>query len=93
MAFSINGFGTTFYGKAEEDEDGSYVVTEWVVAAFLPLIPLGSKRIWPVSQDDKPWWKRDVGEKFQVEKVSLHMPHLFKGYAVTLGIFLLLRLA
>lgn len=93
MAFAFNGIGTTFYGKADEDDDGSYVVTEWVIFIFFPIVPLGSKRVWPVSQDDTPWWKRDMGEKFQTIRVPLHLPHVWKGYAVTLGFLLFLKLA
>ena len=59
MAFSVNGVGTTFYGLALIEPDGSYIVTEWVVFFFIPLIPLGSKRIWPVQKEKLPWWKLD----------------------------------
>jgi len=92
VAFSINGIGTTFYGSADPHEDGSYVVTKWVIFVYIPLAPLGSMRIWPISQDDVPWYKRDMGSKFHYEKVPLHMPHLLKGWGVTLGLFLLLKM-
>jgi len=45
MAHSINGVGTTFYGKRDFRADGSYVTTEWVVLLWLPLIPLRSFRV------------------------------------------------
>ena len=46
---------------------------------FLPIIPLGSKRIWAVKRPKLPWWKLDkenigLGEKFNVIPVHLYMP-------------------
>lgn len=45
MAYSINGFGTTYYGRRAYERDGSYVMTKWVIAGTMPLIPLGSVRV------------------------------------------------
>jgi len=91
MAASINGVGTTFYGRADEDDDGSYVVTEWIILVYVPLIPLGSRRVWPV-EDRQPWWNPNLAKQFQAVRVPLHMPHVFKGYAVTLGLMLFFKL-
>ena len=88
MASSINGIGTMWYGHALEDEDGSYVVTEWITVVWIPLIPLGSKRVSLVPPEDTRWWKQEVGSKYWVEKVPLHWPHIFKAYAVLLAIVL-----
>lgn len=43
--FTLNGFGTTFYGKRDFRADGSYITTEWIVLAYLPLIPIRSLRV------------------------------------------------
>jgi hypothetical protein len=91
MAFTINGCGTTFYGSADPHPDGSYVVTTWVVLAYIPLIPLGSMRVLPVSQDHLPWYKRS-GQQYRSIKVPQHMPHLWKGWGVTVGLFLLVSM-
>jgi hypothetical protein len=80
MASSINGIGTTWYGKADPEDDGSYIVTEWIIFVYVPLIPLGSKRVRQIESG-----------QFEVSKVPLHMPHLLKGYAVTLGLFVLFK--
>jgi len=45
MPFTYNGFGTAFYGEAEHHPDGSFITTKWIVAAYIPLIPLGSFRL------------------------------------------------
>lgn len=87
MAYSINGFGTHFYGSAEPHPDGSYVVTTWVVAFFIPLVPLGSKRVLPIKWEDLPPNER-IGRKYRSMDVPLHVPHLLKGWGVTLAIVL-----
>jgi hypothetical protein len=45
VALSINGFGTTFYGRRLRRPDGSYVTTKWFILAFLPILPLESARL------------------------------------------------
>ena len=92
MAFTINGFGTKFYGSANHGTDGSYVVTKWVVLAFLPIVPLGSLRVLPVSQAEKPWWKRSLGRQFHAVEVPLYVPQVLKGYAITVGLFIFLKI-
>jgi hypothetical protein len=48
---TFNGFGTTLLDYRER-EDGSWEATRWVVAAMLPLVPLGSYRINPKRQQN-----------------------------------------
>ncbi len=44
--YSLNGIGTTIYGKsAVSPQDGSYVATKWVVFLWLPIIPIGTYRV------------------------------------------------
>jgi hypothetical protein len=45
MAYSLNGFGTTFYGERDHRADGTYITTEWITAFYIPLIPLRSFRL------------------------------------------------
>lgn len=45
MAFSYNGFGTRFYGKCDFRADNSYIMTKWVVFAYIPVIPVSSLRV------------------------------------------------
>ncbi len=49
MLRSGNGIGTVHYGRSHEREDGSYVATVWVVVFYLPLWPIRSERILPLS--------------------------------------------
>ena len=43
--FSLNGIGTTLYGKSDAASDGSYIATKWFIFILLPIIPLGSYRV------------------------------------------------
>ena len=52
MPYSINGFGTKFYGERDFRNDGTFVTTEWVTAVFVPLIPLRSLRLRPSRPSD-----------------------------------------
>ncbi len=45
MAFTLNGFGTTFYGQSDAHLDGSFQTTEWFVVAHAPVIPLKTLRV------------------------------------------------
>lgn len=45
MASSINGFGTTYYGRRRFKRDGSYITTQWTIAATLPIFPMSSVRV------------------------------------------------
>jgi hypothetical protein len=45
MAFTFHGIGTMVYGERDYWPDGSFVTTEWFVIAFVPLLPVISKRI------------------------------------------------
>ena len=48
---TFNGFGTTLLDYRER-ADGSWEATRWVVAAMLPLVPLGAYRINPKGQQN-----------------------------------------
>jgi len=45
MAYTLNGIGTTFYGKRDFRGDGSYITTEWATFLFVPLIPFRNFRV------------------------------------------------
>ena|ERR1035438_8013007 len=45
MAFTIHGIGMMVYGERDYWPDGSFVTTEWVVFAYLPIAPIISERI------------------------------------------------
>jgi Flp pilus assembly protein TadD len=47
---TVNGIGTTFYGRRDFDpESGTYVGTHWLVLLFIPIFPLGAYRVLPAE--------------------------------------------
>src|SRR5438067_7799577 len=43
---SVNGFGTALHGRRDYDpETGTYVLTHWVTALFVPLVAIGAYRV------------------------------------------------
>jgi len=85
MPQSFNGIGTMYYGSALPQDDGSHVVTEWVTFLWVPLIPLGSRRVWDEGTESH-WFMNQSTTHYKVEKVPLHFPHLLKGYGALLAV-------
>ncbi|TAK90949.1 MAG: hypothetical protein EPO06_06400 [Burkholderiaceae bacterium] len=85
MPHAFNGTGTMYYGKAFPETDGSYVVTEWITLLWLPILPLGSKRVWFQSAEYMRWGNQST-TNYKVLAVPLHLPHIVKGYAFTLAV-------
>jgi hypothetical protein len=54
--FTLNGFGTTFYGMRDFRADGSHVTTEWIVLAYIPLIPVRSLRVSYRGPGEHSWY-------------------------------------
>ena len=53
MAFTLNGFGTTYYG-VRWLPDGTYITTKWVVFCFIPVARMahavsGANRVHPLA--------------------------------------------
>ncbi len=51
MPFTFNGVGTTLYGSRDFEKDGSYITTEWIVVAYVPILPFRSLRILPTGNN------------------------------------------
>lgn len=47
MPLTLNGFGTAYRGKADEDANGVYVTTLFIVAFNLPIFPLATYLVRP----------------------------------------------
>ena len=46
------GYGTTFYGKRDFREDGSFITTEWIIISWLPIYPRRSTRLISLGMGD-----------------------------------------
>ena len=100
MPCTINGTGTKYYGAREYDIGGTYITTEWVVAVGIPLIPLGSWRVYPVSEerfrDHQQIMLREAShttQSFEAQRVPLNWRQVLNVYAVTLSALGLVALA
>jgi hypothetical protein len=91
---SINGIGTTLYGKKGEDLDGSYVATEWFIFAFLPIIPIGSFRVWKekITTSGVPLIAHNSKIEYRRKKVPLDWEQVMRTYLKTWGVIAALLL-
>jgi len=65
---TINGVGTKFYGKNNEQSDGSYTTTEWFVFLMLPIIPIGSYRVIEHKRSSLIQTEYNIIEKLPLDK-------------------------
>jgi hypothetical protein len=85
--FSVNGIGTTLYGRREVNPvDSSYIATKWLIFFFLPLVPLGSYRIIKAKQKffSAQW------PQYQMTSIPLHRPQVFTTYTAVWGTIIVL---
>ncbi len=47
--FTLNGFGVSIWGSRDFRSDGSYVTTRFLVALFVPILPLDAYRVIPAG--------------------------------------------
>ncbi len=50
MPFRFNGCGTSYYGRRDVADNGSYITTLWITGVWIPLLPLASYRVLQVGQ-------------------------------------------
>ena len=82
MPHSFNGIGTTYFGKREEEADGSYITTEWISFLYCPLFPLGSYRVKPTGETDSTYLVvyASSNERYLVRPVSLNLRQVRNVY-------------
>lgn len=61
-SWSISGIGQKLYGKRAFRVDGSYRTTKWFIFFHLPIYPIATFRVKPVS-----WRKRTVLEELPID--------------------------
>ncbi|RYH17981.1 MAG: hypothetical protein EON54_27640 [Alcaligenaceae bacterium] len=91
MPFTLNGTGTRYYGEREHDIGRQYTTTLWVVVFAIPLVPLSSWRVYPLSEeqsiDQSYFHNREVSnteQHFQAVRVPLNWRQVRNVYSVTL---------
>lgn len=84
-AGSLNGIGTTLYGKRDVEPDGSYIATKWFIFLLLPIIPISSYRILP--GDTKMFGLTESTGYLRFDKVPLNKKQVFNTYLVIIIAF------
>jgi hypothetical protein len=79
MPFTFHGIGTANYGERDYWPDGSYVTTEWIVFAFVPISPILSKRLTSTNQG-KPHAVRDESGYYIYETTSPNRKQVVSVY-------------
>jgi hypothetical protein len=74
---TINGIGSAFYGCSDVGSDGSYVTTKWITI-LIPLVPVGSYRVRPISSTNLIVYS---STEYESQTVPLHWPHIVAMYA------------
>ncbi len=78
MAGTWNGIGTKYYGSRDQYPDGSFITTEWFVILFLPIIPLGSKRVIYMGTSHR--WRTTTTQYMIIQNVRLAWKQVFSIY-------------
>lgn len=84
ISSSVNGIGTTLYGKREINSNGSYIATKWFIFFLLPIFPIGSYRVLPSTPKiTSPVEQTTAYSIF--EKVSLNKKQVINTYLLVYG--------
>lgn len=74
---SVNGIGSTLYGKADQHDDGSYIATEWFTFFFVPVLPICSYRLIKTRTSI-------LSSQYRIlDKFPPRTSHIVQGYAVS----------
>ncbi len=80
--FTFNGIGYKLYGR-EEQGDGTYIATEWVVFAWVPFIPVASYLVLGYEE------KSPISGEYELNRVPLNWKQVRKTYLIVLLPFFL----
>lgn len=91
---SGNGNGEGFYGKKLIKEDGSYVATKWFMILLIPILPLGTYRIWKGKTSHGIIADARIGisqsTEMRMERLKMDWSQVILTYLVALGIVVFL---
>lgn len=90
MPASFNGCGTTYYGRRDFHRDDSYITTEWIILAHIPIFPLASFRVLPAGGGHN--YLVFNSQNFRVQKIPLCRQQVQNTYLTILTVILSLIL-
>ena len=87
-----NGFGITWYGKSDFHTDGSHITTFWIIALYIPLIPIYSLRVWEIAEEQRLFWLIPYTDtsRCYIQKQPLHWRQVGRVYLYLLPVYLYL---
>lgn len=88
MPYTLNGFGTRYYGRRDPADDGSYITTLWITALYVPILPLGSYRVLPVGQGTN--WVVHRSQNYHVLRIPLCWDQVWHVYMIGAPILILI---
>lgn len=86
--YTLNGIGTTMYGRRDPQPDGSYVATVFLCLVFIPLIPLSSYRVLPQGQGWLFYGKVPLSGFARAVKLAMLSFFLFGAAMIGVGSYL-----
>lgn len=92
MPFTFNGIGTALYGARDFGPDGSYTTTEWIVLAYLPVVPLKSMRILETGEG-RNYGVYASSRYYVLDKLGLNLRQVLSVYGLLAFICLCVSLA
>jgi hypothetical protein len=84
MPCTVNGIGTTYYGRREPGTDGSYITTEWLVFFYLPIVPIGSFRVRPIK-GSQSFFGFEIDKEYYAIRVPLHWKQIGNIYLILMA--------
>jgi hypothetical protein len=89
MPSLVNGCGTAFVGRHDPALDGTFVLTEWIIVAFLPIFPLRSVRVLAESSPTGfPFVY--LSRQYKCVETKLDWPHIRRIYAGVIPIIIII---
>ena len=85
MPSSLNGTGTMYYGKRDVDIGGTYVTTKWVTIFWLPVLPLSSWRVFPLTDERVALANHRIEQAFEASAAPLNWAQVLNVYLVTVA--------
>jgi hypothetical protein len=92
---TFHGIGTMTYGQRDYWPDGSFVTTEWIVVAWVPIAPLSSMRL-ARTNGGKPLARRNSEGYYVYEETAPNPRQVVSVYcwlACFIGVFVALATA
>ena len=92
VAKNYAGIGTTYYGVANCQDNGSYITTKWFIIWHIPIVPLSSYQV-KFRDRTYDYVKKLSTENYEyIKKVKLNIKQVFKTWVIMFMVIALIVL-